>query len=104
MFFVIVIICLAALLIFAIHTQSPLPNSAVGVASEIKGAEVSKHNKSTDCWTSIGGSVYDLSVYFNANPDQDASKFCGLIEPGATLPTNLKAETLSTYSIGVLTP
>lgn len=40
-------------------------------------AEIAKHRSETDCWTTIDGSVYDVTDYIYAHPGQMILEACG---------------------------
>ena len=80
-------------------------NEQLGGAPEITSAQILARSFTTDCWTSIGGSVYDLTNYFAKHPDSNFSgSLCGQTTSKAELPSNLTADTLLSYRIGVLAP
>jgi hypothetical protein len=99
----IIIVCLAA---FAVYYKisHPALSGGAGNANEVTASDISKHNTSADCWVAIGSNAYDLSNYFAHNPNLDSTKFCGLVNPTAQLPSYMTTETLSTYNIGLLAP
>jgi hypothetical protein len=74
-------------------------------AYEITAQQVNNHKTASDCWSAIGGSVYDLTNYFYKNPDDFlANSLCGKITQEANLPDTLNTQTLITYKIGILIP
>lgn len=42
--------------------------TASGQTITLNMAEISKHNKSTDCWMLISGNVYDITSFFGSHP------------------------------------
>jgi len=72
----------------SISTTSPVtrpsivaaPSSATtGTSLNLNMSEVSKHNKSTDCWQVINNKVYNLISFLNSHPGGVASMspYCG---------------------------
>ena len=47
-------------------------NSA-GKSLVLNTAEISKHNKSVDCWMLISGNVYDITSFFGSHPGGNAT-------------------------------
>ncbi len=101
LFFIIVVTVLLAALLLPSGTllnsnQKPLAtnDSRVSSSSEtnatnninqpvmlknISLVEISKHNKISDCWMSMEGSVYDITPFFGMHPggNQIMEKYCG---------------------------
>ena len=46
-------------------TSTPSPSAAAG---SFTAAEVAKHNTGSDCWSVVGGNVYDLTPYVSSHP------------------------------------
>jgi hypothetical protein len=98
----VVIVTCIGLIIWLWPRHQNVPNSGI-IAREFMPNEIITHATATDCWTSIGGNVYDLSNYFNKNPDDILSaSLCGKVGPNITLPSKLKLNTLLAYQIGIL--
>lgn len=92
---------------FIISHRSNRELSAANVATarEHNAKEIAAHVTKSDCWVAIGGSVYDLTLYFVKHTDDVlAQQLCGQTEPNIKLPTNLKSGNLSSYRIGILSP
>ena len=58
-------------------------NSSSTTPSTLKSitkAEIAKHNKPADCWTTINGKVYDLTAFVTKHPGGDKAIFsiCGI--------------------------
>jgi cytochrome b involved in lipid metabolism len=53
--------------------------TASGKSLVLDIAEISKHNKSTDCWMLISGKVYNTTSYFGSHPGGNAKMLatCG---------------------------
>lgn len=97
-----IISCLI-LLIVILKPSSNEQTFPFGSANEISSLIVTKHNIQTDCWMSIGGSVYDMSRYFINKPSTElAQQLCGQLEPTIELPKDLKNIKLTGYRIGLL--
>lgn len=64
------------------ETDSLLPNDNLSstTAKVYDIAEVEKHNKAGDCWTTINGIVYDLTTWPEKHPGGDKAIFaiCGI--------------------------
>jgi cytochrome b involved in lipid metabolism/F0F1-type ATP synthase membrane subunit c/vacuolar-type H+-ATPase subunit K len=81
-------------------TDSP----AVGLTA----TEVAKHNTGTDCWSVVGGNVFDLTSYVSSHPGgaavikaicgKDGSAAFAGQHSGASKPANV----LASYKLGVL--
>ena len=53
--------------------------SAKAAEQTLRTTEISRHNKKSDCWISIDGSVYDVTRYLERHKDfeYDIAKHCG---------------------------
>lgn len=86
-------------------TATPSPTAAAG---SYTSAEVAKHNTGTDCWSVVGGNVYDLTSYVSSHPGgasvikaicgKDGSAAFAGQHSGASKPANV----LASYKLGVL--
>ena len=82
-------------------TQAP-------TSGEIAGADVAKHNSSTDCWTAIESIVYDLTSYVRDHPGgaQNITALCGLDATNVFASQHgfngAPANVLSSFAIGTL--
>lgn len=47
------------------------------VAGQITLAQIALHSSSTDCWTAIGGNVYNLSAFIPDHPNTRILVLCG---------------------------
>ena len=48
------------------------------VAGQITLAQVAQHSTSSDCWTAIGGNVYNLSAFVPSHPNNNLLVLCGV--------------------------
>lgn len=57
--------------------------------------EISKHNKSTDCWLLISGKIYDITGYFGSHPagNDIMAQTCGTDATAAYATRNPNATT-----------
>lgn len=75
---------------------------------EISVEELSKHDSAADCWSVVGGKVYDLTSYVNSHPGgsgaisalcgKDATQAFSGQHGGASSPTNI----LASFLVGTL--
>lgn len=71
-------------------------------------AEVSRHNRVTDCWSAVNGKVYDLTKWVSRHPGgkEAIAEMCGTDGAGEFLEQHTgdaaANETLAGYQIGVL--
>jgi cytochrome b involved in lipid metabolism len=49
-------------------SPSPTPTDSETLGTSLTAAQVAKHNKATDCWITVEGSVYDLTSYIQQHP------------------------------------
>lgn len=71
-------------------------------------AEVAKHKTATDCWTTVGGNVFDLTPFVKQHPGgiPNISKVCGI--DGTALFTQVHGsnanaqKALASLKIGIL--
>jgi len=63
-----------------VPSQSPTAAPTDPAAGTITVAEVSQHATPADCWTIIGGSVYDMTPFLNQHPGGSAAiaGLCGV--------------------------
>ncbi len=93
--------------------SAPSPETASGSATEAPTdsytlAQVAAHADAVSCWTTIGGSVYDLTQWISQHPGgaQAILKLCG--SDGTSAFQNQhggaqrQADTLATFKIGTL--
>jgi cytochrome b involved in lipid metabolism len=92
---------------------APLPaassaSSSASSAGSYSPAEVAKHDTAGDCWTTIGGSVYDLTSWVSQHPGGEAPilSICGkdgtnafMAQHGGDARANAE---LSSFRIGAL--
>lgn len=86
-------------------TSKPSPTAAAGTFT---AAQVATHNSGTDCWSVVGGNVYDLTSYVSSHPGgasvikaicgKDGSAAFAGQHAGAGKPANV----LASYKLGVL--
>lgn len=59
------------------NSSSTTPST---ILKSVTKAELAKHNKPTDCWTTINGKVYDLTAFASKHPGGDKAIFsiCGI--------------------------
>ena len=86
-------------------TPKPTDTSAAGT---YPAAEVAKHNTGTDCWSVVGGNVYDLTPYVTSHPGganvikaicgKDGSAAFAGQHSGASKPNNV----LAGFKLGTL--
>ncbi|MEN9524568.1 MAG: hypothetical protein RL536_637 [Candidatus Parcubacteria bacterium] len=96
--FVIIVVVIALVITFAFFTDensqsastqntysveketlnSNIPSSSNNVSYTL--AEVAKHNKSTDCWTTINGGVYNVTPWIEKHPGGSEAiiSLCGI--------------------------
>jgi len=71
-------------------------------------ADVAAHNSQASCWTTIGGSVYDLTTWISQHPGGEGAilSICGIDGTNAFMGQhgdNRRAnQTLATFKIGTL--
>jgi cytochrome b involved in lipid metabolism len=88
-------------------SPSPVATQSPAVTSYTL-ADVAKHKTSTDCWTAVGGNVFDLTPFVSKHPGgvPNISKVCGV--DGTALftaqhGTNQNAQAaLASLKIGIL--
>lgn len=49
-------------------TSSASPSATSNVPGSYNSADLKKHNRPTDCWTTVNGSVYDLTKWIAQHP------------------------------------
>ena len=93
----------------AIETKEPQASETTAPAGgQITGTEVAKHNSSTDCWTAIESTVYDLTSYVRDHPGgaQNITALCGLDATSVFASQHgfngAPANVLSSFAIGTL--
>jgi cytochrome b involved in lipid metabolism len=61
-------------------SSTPLVSPISSIAKTYKLADVATHNKDGDCWTTVGGKVYDLTTWPEKHPGGDKAIFaiCGI--------------------------
>lgn len=61
-------------------TDSPSAEPSVKAAAAITAADVAKHNTPDDCWTSINGTVYNVTAWIDQHPGgaQRIINLCGI--------------------------
>lgn len=92
-----------------VSTPTP-PLSPTPPKDSYTSAQVASHNTSINCWTSISGSVYDLTAWISQHPGGEAVilSICGRDGTQAFLsqhgnPRDTRPEAiLATFRIGVL--
>lgn len=91
-----------------IPATTPLPTQKPPeITIPISLSEIKKHNKRTDCWLEVEGSVYNMTSFIGIHPGGDAiAKGCGT---NATLlfnsvPSHKQAvrDLLNTFKIGII--
>ncbi len=110
--FIIVIIITAvkgSKVVAPVTTTTPSSTvSASPTAATYTLADVAKHKTATDCWTTVGGNVFDVSAFVNKHPGGVAaiSQICGIDGTAAFTQmhgSNAKAQAmLASLKIGVL--
>lgn len=87
---------------------SPAASASPAAAASYTLAQVATHKTATDCWTAVGGNVFNLSAFVNKHPGgvQAISQICG-VDGTATFTkmhgSNANAQAaLATLKIGVL--
>lgn len=63
-----------------VTTPTPLVQSSVSTQAIFTLADVTKHNKSTDCYSVVRGSVYDLTLWIKQHPGGSSAiiSMCGI--------------------------
>jgi cytochrome b involved in lipid metabolism len=61
-------------------SSTPLVSPVSAEAKTYKLADVATHNKEGNCWTAVGGKVYDLTTWPEKHPGGDKAIFaiCGI--------------------------
>jgi len=59
---------------------SASPTATATGAATFTAAQVAKHNSASDCWTSINGTVYDVTAWIDQHPggSQRILNLCGI--------------------------
>jgi hypothetical protein len=100
-----------------VETTQPAPTTATNTpaapgpaAGTYTSAQVAQHATAESCWTSISGSVYDLTSWINQHPGGEGAilSICGKDGTSAFLSQHAgdrRAEQeLATFKIGTLAP
>lgn len=60
-------------------SETTTPSTGTKTAASYSSADVAKHNSRSSCWSSINGSVYDLTSWIPKHPggEQAILKLCG---------------------------
>ncbi len=67
-------------------SASPAPSAQAGGTYSM--AQVQQHNTATDCWTVVGGTVYDLTKFVQQHPG-GANRIISCAAPTARAPSAL---------------
>ena len=65
-------------LVIALTAVLWLTSTVNHVAGQITLAQVAQHSTSSDCWTAIGGKVYNLSSFIPRHPNNLLLVLCGV--------------------------
>ena len=65
-------------LVIALTAVLWLTSTVNHVAGQITRAQLAQHSTSSDCWTAIGGKVYNLSSFVPSHPNTQLLVLCGV--------------------------
>ena len=75
-FIVFFVLAIGATLVWVFN--SPEETAEPSVEASFTAAEVEKHNTADDCWTIIGGAVFDVTEYITSHPGgSEILRACG---------------------------
>lgn len=107
---VLLILVVVIVILFLGRNEQPQETNPPITTKEITGSQLAQHNSQADCWTIITASVYNLTPFFDKNPNPElASKICGgtgteALKPLASAESKTLSEKFDIYRIGIIVP